>query len=311
MYPLKFKPVYKEKIWGGPELAKFRESTPPGNFGESWEISCHPEGVNEVANGEYAGMKFDDLLKIKAKEILGTSLEKEGFQLLVKIINSNDKLSIQVHPDDNYAREIESEKNGKNEIWYVLDTRDDAELVIGFDNCDKDTFIEKLKYGNVEECFKRKKVKKGDVYFVKSGLVHAINKGILLVEIQQSSDLTYRIYDYGRGRELHIDKALDVIDYELQSPLITGKLHKMQDREILRYFKGSNFTIEKVRTEMGFEDESDESRYHVFVCIEGECDIAYNGNEIEKMKKGESVLIPASLGKYRIIGNVEFIKAYV
>jgi mannose-6-phosphate isomerase len=310
MYPLKFDPIYKEKIWGGPEFNSFRKSVPQLDIGESWEISCHPEGISTVSNGEFKGMKLDELLRTRSEEILGTNFKKAGLQLLVKIISSKDKLSVQVHPDDKYAEKHENQ-NGKNEIWYVMDAKDDAELVLGFKDCDRKKLELALKEGGVEEYLNTVSIKKGDVYFVKAGLVHAICAGSLIVEIQQSSDLTYRLYDYGRKRQMHIEKALDVIDYKLKSPLLSGRTGKHSGYLLTRYIKTGYFTLEKMKIETAYEGKTDGRRYHIFVCLNGTGGIIYGGNLKESIGMGESVLIPATLGEFRIEGELELLRTFI
>ncbi len=214
MYPLKFENLYFEKVWGSRDLESFRENLPSGKIGESWDVSCHPHGVSVVSNGKYKGMKLDELIRQEGAKLLGTKIPTDKFPLLVKLLNTSDKLSVQVHPDDEYALKVEGEM-GKTEVWYVVEANEGAKLILGTNGCTKKQFEMAIKEGNPEKYMNVVEVKKGDVYLIKSGLIHTMGEGLIIAEIQQNSDTTYRVYDYNRGRELHIEKALDVIDFNL------------------------------------------------------------------------------------------------
>ena len=214
MYPIKFENLYYDKVWGGRDLEEFRSNLPEGNIGESWDIACHENGTGIVANGRFKGMSFKELIENYKEEIFGESV-KEEFPLLVKLINSNENLSVQVHPNDEYAARVEN-SYGKTEAWYVVDAKEGAELIVGTNGCTKEEFEAAIKSGNVEDYLNRVKVNKGDAFLINSGLVHAICSGLVIAEIQQNSDITYRVYDYGRPREIHVEKSLEVIDFDLK-----------------------------------------------------------------------------------------------
>ena len=215
MYPIKFENLYYDKVWGGRDLEDFRENLPEGNIGESWDIACHENGTGIVANGKFKGMTFKELIEKYNENIFGNAIKNNEFPLLVKLINSNENLSVQVHPNDEYARRVEN-SFGKTEAWYVVDAKEGAELIVGTNGCTKEQFEEAIKNNSVEDCLNRIKVKKGDAFLINSGLVHAICSGLVIAEIQQNSDITYRVYDYGRPREIHVEKSLEVIDFDLK-----------------------------------------------------------------------------------------------
>ncbi|MDU5111222.1 MAG: type I phosphomannose isomerase catalytic subunit, partial [Clostridium sp.] len=245
MYPIKFENLYYEKVWGGRDLEEFRENLPSGNIGESWDIACHPNGMSIVSNGELKGKTFKKIIEMYGKDLLGEKVDVEEFPLLVKLINSKEKLSVQVHPDDEYAKKVESSL-GKTEAWYVVDANPVASLIVGTKDCDKETFEKAIKEGRIEDYLNKIEVKKGDCFLINSGLVHAICEGVIIAEIQQNSDITYRIYDYGRAREIHVEKSLDVIKFDLEVLNLSGIEFKEYDeykKAIL--CKSTYFTIEK------------------------------------------------------------------
>lgn len=310
MYPIKFENLYFEKIWGGRDLELFRDNLPDGNIGESWDVACHKNGTSVVANGEFKGKRLDELSKEKGETLIGTRLSKEWFPLLIKLINAKESLSVQVHPDDKYGQEVEGDM-GKTEVWYVVEAFEGASLVVGTKKgCTKEQFKTAIESGNLESYMNKVFVKKGEVYFVKSGLIHAIGEGVIIAEIQQNSDTTYRVYDYDRGRDLHIDKALDVVDLNLIGEKSTGvKVEKEGfDKTYLCLCK--DFCLEMYNIEEKVEEVSEEERFFVFTCVEGTGEILYKDG-IEKINKGDSVLIPATLGQYTLKGKMKLLKSYV
>lgn len=309
MYPIKFNNLYYDKIWGGRDFEKFRDNLPEGNIGESWDIACHRNGTGVVENGALKGLSFNEIIKEYGAEILGKKIGKENFPLLIKLINAKDKLSVQVHPDDKYAA-IADNDLGKTEAWYVLDAEEDATLIVGLKNCDKETFEKAITNGNLEPYLNKVPVKKGDMFFVKSGLVHAICEGVTVAEIQQNSDTTYRVYDFNRGRELHVQKALDVINFDLKAENIKGiTIHEEgYDRAILCV--NEYFSIEKYDIKTMVKESSDEDRFYIFTCVNGDGKIKAKDYELE-IKFGDSILIPASLGEYTLEGRFELLKSYV
>lgn len=309
MYPLKFENIYFDKIWGGRDLEIFRSNLPEGNIGESWDVACHSHGTSVVANGDFKGMKLDELIKLKGDEVLGTEIPNDWFPLLVKLINAKDKLSVQVHPDDKYGKEVEGEM-GKTEVWYVVEAFEGANLVVGTKECTKEQFKKAIETGEFSDIMNKVYVKKGDVYFVKSGLVHAIGEGVVIAEIQQNSDTTYRVFDYNRGRELHIEKALDVTDLSLRGEKSKGL--KVQENGYCKtyYCLCEHFALELYDVENSFRESSSKERFYIFTAVEGEGEILSNGEAV-KINKGDSFMIPASLGEYEIRGKIKLLKSYV
>lgn len=310
MYPLKFENLYFDKIWGGRDFELFRYNLPKGNIGESWDIACHPHGISIIANGEFKGMSLAKLIELKGDEIIGTKIQKDWFPLLIKLINAKDNLSVQVHPNDEYATRVEKEM-GKTEIWYVIEAFEDASLVVGTkDNCTVEDFKLAIEDGTLDKYMNKISVKKGDVYFIQSGLIHAIGPGVIIAEIQQNSDTTYRVYDYNRGRELHIAKALDVIDLTLKSEKIEGISISASGYSKTYLCIDKNFSLELYTVEDSFTENSDIERFYAFTCVEGSGKILYKDGE-EDIKIGDSVLIPASLGEYAFTGTMKILKSYV
>lgn len=310
MYPIKFENLYYKKIWGGRDLELFRNNLPEGKIGESWDVACHPNGMSIVLNGKFKGMRFDELIKKRGEEIVGTKIDKNKFPLLIKLINATDNLSIQVHPNDEYANKFENQM-GKTEVWYVIKAFPGASLIVGAKKgCTYDQFKNGISNGNLEDYLNKIPVKQGDVYFIKSGMVHAICKGVILAEIQQSSDITYRVYDYNRGRELHVKKALDVIDLNLRAEKSTG-IKLLREGYLKTYLcLSKEFSLELYDIYNEGEEFSNEERFYIFTCVAGYGDVIYSDGA-EPIKTGDSILIPASLGKYKLKGKMKLVKSYV
>lgn len=309
MYPIKFENLYYPKIWGGRDLEAFRNNLPKGEIGESWDIACHPNGTGIVCNGEFKGKSFEELIKEYGKSLLGTNFSGEKFPLLVKLISSKEKLSVQVHPGDEYAKKHENEF-GKTEAWYVVDAKPGASLIVGMKDCNREIFRKAIEEGKAEDYLNKIEVKKGDFFLINSGLVHAICEGVIIAEIQQNSDVTYRVYDYGRPRELHVEKALDVINFELKAEGDTSELERYEGYSKKAMCKSEYFTIEKYIIEESLEEESHEERFFIFTCVEGKGIITTDNGFKEEIVKGDSILIPATLGKYKIDGQLSLLKSY-
>ena len=303
MYPLKFENLYYDKVWGGRGFESFRSNVPKGKIGESWDIACHPNGTGVVANGRLKGVGFKELIKFYNKEIFGNRIVNGEFPLLVKLINSNENLSVQVHPNDDYAKRIEN-SSGKTEAWYVVDAKEGAELIVGTNGCTRLEFEQAIKKGKVEDCLNRIKVKKGDAFLINSGLVHAICSGLVIAEIQQNSDITYRVYDYGRPREIHLEKSLDVIDFNLKPKKLVENYKEFLGYKVSSLCENEYFSIYKYVISSKAEFRSDNNTFSIITCVQGVGVINYSGGN-ETIYKGESLLIPATLGKYEIEGTLE------
>lgn len=308
MYPIRFENLYYEKIWGGRDFEEFRDNLPDGNIGESWDIACHPNGTGIVENGEFKGTKFDDLIKEQGHDLVGTKVTLEKLPLLIKLINSGEKLSVQVHPGDEYAAKYEGDY-GKTEAWYVIDAKPDASLIVGTKDCTRDEFKTAIENNEVEKYLNKINVKKGDCFLINSGLVHAICEGTIIAEIQQNSDVTYRVYDYGRPREIHVKKALDVINFDLQCENLQGELENFNGYKKALLCENEYFGIQKYLIEESLKEESDKERFFMFTCVDGDGTIEGEGFN-EKIKMGDSYLIPATLGKYEIKGKLTILKSY-
>ena len=323
LYPLKFNPLYKDYIWGGRELEKLNKKLPDGIVAESWEVSTHADGEGSISNGEYKDEKLSSLVKLLGKALIGEALPKkdlEKFPLLVKLIDANDRLSVQVHPKDEYAKLHENGEYGKNEMWYIIDAKPGAKIVYGVKaGVTRESFAKAVELDKIEECLNYMEVKAGDSVNIPAGLVHAIGKGIIIAEIQQNSNTTYRVFDYnrtdkeGHRRQLHIEKALQVIDFDNCNT--TGKL-KGKKTQISEAFTkevlvaNEYFTVEDLLIDGKANELANGSRFLIYVCISGEGCINYKGGS-EKIAMGESVLIPANLGEFYIEGKLQLIKAYV
>ena len=305
MYPIKFENLYYDKVWGGRDLESFRNNLPKGDIGESWDIACHTNGMGIVANGRFKGLSFNKLIENYGEEIFGEGIKNNEFPLLVKLINSNENLSVQVHPNDEYARRVENSL-GKTEAWYVVDAKEGAELIVGTNGCTKEEFEEAINTGKVEECLNRIKVKKGDAFLINSGLVHAICSGLVIAEIQQNSDITYRVYDYGRPREIHVEKSLEVINFDLKPERLVENFKEFLGYKYTTLCKSEYFTIDKYIINSKVNMSSDVDTFSIITCVYGSGLINYyNGTEI--INKGDSILIPAQLGNYEVKGELEIL----
>ena len=303
MYPLILKPVIKDYLWGGTKLkTDYGFETDKDIAAEGWMLSCHKDGVNIVLNGEYKGKALDEVLEIWGKESLGKrASEFSYFPILIKLIDAKQKLSIQVHPDDEYALAVEGEY-GKTEMWYVVDCEEGAELIYGFKNrISKEEFERRIKDNTLTEVCNFVPVNKGDVFFISAGTLHAIGEGILIAEVQQISNTTYRVSDYGRlgadgkPRELHIEKALQVT--ECNAPVMPyGKVGKenikdgIKERNLAQCDK---FTSKTVSLSGKYVIDKKETFVSLIV-IEGELTVKWTDGEIAS-KKGDSIFIPAGL----------------
>lgn len=309
MYPIKFENLYFKRIWGGNGLKRFRNNIPESVIGESWDIACHKNGTGIVSNGKLKGKKFDEIIEVYGEELVGTKINSKEFPLLIKLITADDNLSVQVHPNDEYANRVEKD-SGKTEAWYVIDCDEGASLIVGTKKCDKETFKKALENGELDKYLNKIPVKKGDFFYVKSGLIHAICKGVVIAEIQQNSDTTYRVYDYNRGRELHVEKALDVIDFALEGKNSNGITIKNDDYDKTYLCLNRYFTIQKYEIKTSVKESSDDERFYLFTCVEGEGIIKYSNGE-EKISIGDSIFIPATLNEYELIGDFTLLKSYL
>lgn len=309
MEPLFFTPVFQEKIWGGNRLAEvFGFTLPNEKNGEDWAISAHPHGVSIVENGPYQGKNLAQLWDSE-KALFDFPKQKE-FPLLVKILDAEEELSVQVHPDDAYGLEHEGEL-GKTECWYIIDAAPGAEIIYGHHAQTKEEFAQMIKEQKWDELFRHVPVEKGDFFFVPSGTIHAIGAGILILETQQSSDTTYRVYDYdrkddqGNTRELHIQQSIDVstIPATYETPAI--KETRKGTSAITTYLKTSFFNVYEwdVKGILTFEKQAP---YTLLTVIEGAGELVVDGRSYE-LKPGSSCLLPAQITNWTIQGELKII----
>lgn len=316
LYPMKLEAPLKDYLWGGTRLKdEYGKKTNLDKVAESWELACHKDGKSKIVNGEAAGLFLEDWLAGQDKSVLGTNAASFlYFPLLIKLIDAKGDLSVQVHPDNDYAMRVEGEY-GKTEMWYIVDCEPGASLLYGFkEKISKEEFERRIADNTLLEVCNRVPVKKGDVFFIDSGTLHAIGKGILICEIQQNSNTTYRIYDYGRvgkdgkPRELHVKKAIDVTKLEPPTKPTTA-LAKIDiipglDMKLLaecEYFTAYHATL-KGEASLKAGSES----FQTFTVLSGSLKLT-SGDTVLDFYKGESVFIPAGLGIYKLTGEATFI----
>ena len=309
--PIKVQPIFKEIIWGGNRLkTDYNKVSDLNNIAESWELTVRDDGMNTIVGGEFDGLTMQEYIDKNGFSVV-TNKELDRFPLLIKFIDAEDNLSIQVHPDDEYGMKT-ANSLGKTEMWYVIDAKPGAKLVYGLKKgCTVDTLRKAIENGSVEEQLNFVDVKKGDVFFIPSGLVHAIGAGILLAEIQQNSNITYRVYDYnrlgkdGKPRELHVKDALNVIvnrtDDEIDKIRFSTNAKNDNTLASCEYFN-----VEKHFIDGDLEFSTNVESFNSILCLDGNGKIEYNGESFS-LVKGDSYFIPAGLGKYTVSGKVEII----
>lgn len=318
MYPLLLKAPLKDYLWGGRRLIdEFGFETDSEKAAEAWMLSCHKDGNSIVRNGEYAGETLQHILEIWGKDALGKkAADFTYFPILIKLIDAKDRLSVQVHPDDEYALANEGEY-GKTEMWYVVDCDEDSKLIYGFNqNISKGEFMERVTNNNLSAVCNYVPVKKGDVFFIEAGTMHAIGKGILIAEVQQNSNTTYRVSDYGRlgadgkPRQLHIKQAVEVTKTERPTraygdigDVTLYPFGQVRELASCQYFSTS---IISLNGNVGvYDDES----FVSLLILDGEVSVSYTGGMM-KLKKGDSLFLPAGL-KTRVSGSAEILYSHM
>lgn len=314
MEPIFFKPAYKSVIWGGNNIAKvFNRNIEGDNIGESWEISAHPNGLSFVDN---EGLTKESLLdmfnnKTNRKEIFGIHCENlDKFPILTKFIDASKSLSVQVHPNNEYANKVEHD-SGKSEVWYIMDCKENAQIVYGFkDGVTKENLRDSVEH--IKDNVKYVDVHKGDFISIPSGTIHAILDGIMLCEVQQTSDVTYRVYDWdrvdknGKPRELHKEKALDVINLSNQN-----EIYNYNDiNSNTNIYKSDIFNIDMIKVEGEVNAKSNEDSFYAYIVLEGSGTISTK-NFIREIEKGSTFLIPATLGEYKVSGDLKLMKVWI
>ncbi len=307
---IRFLPYFKSVIWGGERICKYKgvEQTEE-KIGESWEISAVPGHESVVAEGPYKGMRITELIDCFGAELLGSKVMERydgKFPLLVKLIDANDNLSVQVHPDDELAKK-RHDSLGKTEMWYIIDADKGAKIYSGLNReMTPEEYVARVADNTIEETLAVHDSHPGDIFFLPAGRVHAIGAGNLLAEIQESSDITYRIYDYdrrdaqGNARELHTELAKDAIDYTYYEDYRSEEPDPcISDVEIA---KCDHFTVNRVLLAGEMEMEFDETSFTVVMCLEGEAELKYEDRGMV-LKAGETVLLPAVMTAWKLIGN--------
>lgn len=320
--PFFLQPVGKAYLWGGTRLNdEFAKGIDLEPLAETWECSTHPDGQSMVASGEFFGKSLTQVLE-EHNEYLGTHPKTKGeLPILVKFIDAKQDLSVQVHPDDSYAMEHENGQMGKTEMWYVLDAAKDTHLVYGLNlDVDKDTLRRSIREGTIEKYLRKVKIKKDDLFYVKAGTIHAIGGGALIVEIQENSNLTYRLYDYnrkdkaGKERPLHIEQALEVADLRAgQEPVQPMRVLKYRvgcASELLcrcEYFEVHRMLLHTERCRNMVTYQSDSSSFRVLVCIGGCGSMVMENGEIMTFFKGDCIFFPANSEEVRLHGEAQFL----
>ena len=313
MKAIKLNPAFKDYLWGGTKLRdEYGKKCDLDKVAESWELSCHKDGCSVVADGEYAGLTLPQYIEKAGKAVLGTDCEKfEYFPILIKLIDAKQNLSVQVHPDNDYAMRVEGEY-GKTEMWYVVDCEPGAGLLYGFKHeISKEEFRRRIEDNTLLEVTNRVEVHPGDVFFIEAGTLHAIGEGILIAEIQQNSNTTYRVYDYGRvgadgkPRQLHIEKAIDVTRLAPATRPCgrpQAKPEAFDGGSVLPLASCDYFTVKEMEVISHAALMADEKSFHSLLLLDGSLTLSMGGEKLE-MEKGASVFVPAGSGAYTLTGK--------
>ncbi|MBD8498838.1 type I phosphomannose isomerase catalytic subunit [Paenibacillus arenosi] len=315
-YPLKFQPEFKERVWGGRALEQFGLELPVGHIGEGWMIGDHPNGITQVVNGELAGKGLDEVREQFGREWFGTKgfSEKNGrFPLLIKLLDCNDDLSIQVHPTDEYEG-LPTGELGKTEMWYVLDAKPGAKIIYGLkENVDRAALAQAIEEGRIMEALQKVPVQAGDSFYIPAGTVHALCAGVVVAEVQQNSDTTYRLYDYnrpgldGQPRELHIEDSLNVIAYE-GAGATRMKTDDAKPNEWLQLAQSPYFIVEKGIVSTPWALSTTAESFVILVICDGTGTLSWEQGSID-FRSGECFLIPANLGSYTLEGNCTVLRS--
>ena len=319
--PFLLRPAVKDYLWGGRRLSdEYGKDIPQTPLAETWECSTHPDGISTVASGPYAGRLLSEVLA-DHPEYLGTHPKTRGeLPIIVKLIDAREDLSVQVHPDDDYAREHERGQRGKTEMWYVLDAAKDAYLYYGLlHDTSRQTLRRSITSGTITKYLQRVKIKQDDVFYLEPGTIHALGAGALVAEVQESSNLTYRLYDYGRvdkagnRRPLHIEKALAVAELKGQAaptqPMRVLQYRRGCASELLcrcRYFEVHRLLINTERCRQLIEYRADSASFRVLLCTSG-CGSVFFADEALRFFKGDCLFVPADSVLMRLHGKAQFL----
>ncbi len=322
LYPLKLTPIYKHSLWGGRMLEKLGRRLPKGQVGESWEVSCHPDGVNVIANGKYIGIPLTDWIKAYKDKVVGRDIYRKyayRFPILIKLIDASDKLSVQVHPSDEMAKQLENEFSGKNEMWYILSAEPDAKVICDFKPGFKKSAVNRyVEENRLEKWLNYIDVQATDVIYVPAGMVHSLGAGIVALEIQQNSNITYRIYDYnrvtqsGERRRLDLEKALKAMNDRPNA--VQGKIRGLR-RPVnanlsVTFFVANDYFAAELYELNGNMEETTDGEFFIYSIVKGEGELVFNKDSLP-VQAVETVLIPAALGKYQFCGKLTMVRTYV
>lgn len=320
-YPIKFKPILKQKVWGGNKLvSSLNKHSKDSQIGESWEVSGVRENLSVISNGKYESNTITDLLIKYKEQFVGKktyNIFQNKFPLLLKFIDASENLSIQLHPNDELAKE-RHDSFGKTEMWYVVDADREAKLYAAFNKeLDKSSYLKYFNSGKLLDVVREEEVEKGDAFFIEVGTIHAIGKGVLLAEIQQTSDITYRIFDWdrvgldGEKRELHTELALDAFDFNKNK---SCKLqYSKNENEVNKVYSCKYFTTNCLDLKVPYiRKVSELDSFVVYMCLEGKGKVVVEGNE-EEIIKGTTVMIPACSGYVRVFPDekIKLLEVYI
>jgi mannose-6-phosphate isomerase len=316
-YPLQFEPILKERIWGGTKLKSHLNKPITSEItGESWEISTVENDVSVVSNGEFKGKSLNELIAEFPVEILGTKVYAafgKQFPLLFKYLDAREDLSIQLHPNDELAQKRHN-SFGKTEMWYVIQADANARLIVGFkEKSSPKEYVQHLENKTLLNILDTKKVKSGDVFMLNTGTIHALGAGILIAEIQQTSDITYRVYDFdrvdanGNTRELHVDLALEALNYE---KVEAQRFYERQENVSNEVINCQYFTTNFIPLNGDLKVDKNNDSLTVYMCVEGHFELVYNG-KTSVYQKGDTVLIPASLTDFQLSGQASILEIYI
>ncbi|MBC7915330.1 MAG: class I mannose-6-phosphate isomerase [Pyrinomonadaceae bacterium] len=314
LYPLKFRTIFKDKIWGGNKINTIlsKDFSPLSNCGETWEISGVKSDLSIVENGALAGESLAKLLESHKGNLVGKSIYNHfgnEFPLLIKFIDANDDLSIQVHPDDELAKK-RHDSFGKTEMWYVIQADESSSLIAGFNqDIDEGIYLNKLNTGKLDEILNKEQVEAGDVFFLPAGRVHTIGKGLLIAEIQQTSDITYRIYDFdrtddkGNKRELHTQEALAALDYKVYPEY--KSLYSKKLNEMVQVVNCPYFTTNILEFTQSVERDYSFDSFVIQVCVAGSYTLNYGTGDLT-VQMGDCILIPATINRVKLETSTGF-----
>ncbi|MNM93370.1 putative mannose-6-phosphate isomerase YvyI [compost metagenome] len=311
--PIFLQPIFQERIWGGTKLRDlFGYDIPNDRTGECWAVSAHPNGQSVVQNGPHQGMKLGDLWTSHPELFRSTS---NVFPLLTKLLDASDDLSVQVHPDDEYAGQHENGELGKTECWYIVDAEPGSVIIYGHEAKTKEELVTMIENGDWDHFLTKVPVKPGDFFYVPSGTLHALGKGIVVLETQQSSDTTYRVYDYdrrdknGNTRELHLEKAIDVTTVPQAYVPASYATSTNGALTVTSFVSNSFFTVEKWNVSGGETEVQANEKYTIFSVLAGSGTLTAGGQSYD-LAKGEHFILPAGFGPYRLSGELEMIMSH-